>query len=44
MNQKKIKNETNAKNECSKDDCFDTRIKHRKHADCTQKYRRSQKI
>ena len=44
MNQRKTKNETSAENECSKNDCFNTRIKHREHADCTQEYRRSQKI
>ena len=44
MNQKEIRDETSAKNECSRDDYFDTRIKHREHADCMQEYRRSQKI
>ena len=44
MNQRKTRNETSAEDECNKSDCFDTRIKHREHVDCTQKYRRSQKI
>ena len=44
MNQKKIKDETNAEDECSRNDCFNTQVKYRRHVDCTQKYRRNQKI
>ena len=44
MNQKKSKNEENAENERSEDNCVNTRIKHDEYAVCTKEYRRNQKI
>ena len=39
MNQKKSRNEKNAKNEYNEDNCVDTRIKHDEHAVCMKEYR-----
>ena len=44
MNKKKTRNETNAEDECNKNDCFNTQIEHRKYIDCTQEYCKNQKI
>ena len=44
MNQRKSKNEKNAKDERNENNCVDTRIKHDEYAVCTKKYRRNQKI
>ena len=44
MNQEKLRNEKNAEDERSKNNCVDTQIKHDEYVVCTKKYRRSQKI
>ena len=44
INQRKLKDEENAKNERNENSCVDTRIKHDEYAVCTKEYRQSQKI
>ena len=44
INQRKSKDEENAEDERSENNCVDTRVKHDKYVICTKKYRRSQKI
>ena len=41
MNQKKSRNEENAKNEHNKNNCVDTQVKHDEYAVCTKEYRRN---
>ena len=44
MNQEKLKNEENVKNECNENNCVDTRIKYNEYVIYTKEYRRNQKI
>ena len=44
MNQERLKDEENAKNEYNKNNCVDTQIKHDEYIVCIKEYRRSQKI
>ena len=44
MNQKKLRNEKNAKDKYNENNYVDTEVKHDEHAVCTKKYCWSQKI
>ena len=44
INQEKLKDEKNAENERSEDNCINTQIKHDEYVACTKEYYRSQKI
>ena len=41
MNQEKLKDEKNTKNERNKDNCINTQIRHDEYAACTKEYRRN---
>ena len=44
MNQEKLKDEENVKNEYNENNCVDTQIRHDEYAVCTKEYRQNQKI